>query len=306
MERIIIDTDLGIDDAVGITLAVGSSALEVEGITLVSSTGEIEETILRAGKVLKACGGEHIKIYRGANYPLEKDHEKVKTFKEKYLHRFNQLEEATQNVEHEVGVDYLIRKVLENPGEITIVTMGALTNVAIALQKEPLFAEKVKQLIISGGSQAGGNCTPVAEFNFWADPQAAKRVFEAGIPMTMIGLDTTRQVVLTEACLEKLTKVDSKEAKLVKTLMGEYQVQSENEIKTSKGMIDAVVPIAYLMNPETLETEESHVCIEVKGKAKGQSIVDQHGVWNQGICNCQVAKHVNQKTLQKVVEERFA
>ena len=305
MERIIIDTDLGIDDTIGIALALGANNLQVEGITLVSSIGEIEEAMIRADQVLTGCDAQGINFYRGANYPLEKDIEKVKTFKEKDLERFEGLVQSGKKAEYEVGVDYLIRMAQENPGEITLVTMGALTNVAIALQKDEAFAKNIKRLVIGGGSQQGGNCTPVAEFNFWADPHAAKRVFESGIEMMMIGLDTTRQVDMTKAYVDAFASQENKEAQLISQLIGVYKEKTEVEAKMARGLFDAVVPIASLIQPEVLETEPSHVCIEVKGGAKGQSIVDKHAVWNNGRCNCQVACKIDQEVFEKMISERF-
>ena len=182
MERIIIDTDPGVDDAMAILMACkATDKLKLEALTVVDGNVSLDKVSKNALGILELCHMEHVPVYQGASHPLKS--------KQNYSDDFHgnngmgdvEIKAKTVELQKEPAVDYLIRMAKENKGEITIVPIGPLTNIALAIQKDKDFANNVKRLVIMGGAESGGNVTPVAEFNFFHDPEAAKIVFDANI-----------------------------------------------------------------------------------------------------------------------------
>src|SRR5580704_19029320 len=196
--QIIIDTDPGIDDAMAILLALRSPELKVEAITPVSGNVPLELTLPNALRLVEIAGRTDIPVAAGASHPLVR-----RLATAGHVHGVNGLagvdfpEPKTKPV-HETAPELIRRIVRENPGEITIVGVGPLTNVALALRADPELANMIPAIAIMGGSLSGGNMTPAAEFNLYVDPEAARIVFDANIPLTMVGLDVTRKCRVSE------------------------------------------------------------------------------------------------------------
>ena len=174
MERIIIDTDPGVDDAMAILLAVkAADRLKIEALTTVDGNVGIDRVTDNALSILELCGAEDIPVYRGADHPLDKE-----TAYSDDFHGSDGLGGVDVRPKHrtvcqEPAVDFLVRRAAEEPGELTLVLIGPLTNAALAVRKDPKFAGNIRRLVIMGGAEHGGNMSPVAEFNFFHDPQAA-------------------------------------------------------------------------------------------------------------------------------------
>ena len=196
--RVIIDTDPGVDDALAIFLALSSPEIKVEGITPVAGNVPLELTLPNALRLVEIAGRTDIPVAAGASHPLSR-----RLITATYAHGENGLggvefpEPKTKPVKQTAS--QLIREIVrKSPGEITLIAIGPLTNVATAFHEDPELPRMLRQLVIMGGSLSRGNVTPTAEFNIYVDPEAAKMVFAAGVPLTMVGLDVTNRTQLRE------------------------------------------------------------------------------------------------------------
>jgi purine nucleosidase len=207
-EKIILDVDTGLDDALGIMLAVKSGRFEIIGITTVNGNVSLEKATENTCKILEFLHVEQdIPVVRGAAQPLLRP-----TFFEHRIHGVDGLGGALRDVPVRKGAaegfapDFIIDNVFKHSGEVTLILTGPLTNLALAVRKRPDLVHHVKEVIFMGGVVKGyGNVTPTAEYNMYVDPEAAKVVFHAGFPaLTLVGLDVTRQALLGEEHIRAL------------------------------------------------------------------------------------------------------
>lgn len=208
--RVIIDTDPGIDDAIAILLALASPELEVEALTTVHGNSDVAQATSNALSVLTLAGSPDVPVAAGADRPLVQPPVTARdTHGDKGM-GYAALSAAAAAPVDRHAVDLLIDSVLARPGEITVVALGPLTNLALALRLRPEIALAIPRLVVMGGAiRAGGNTTPLAEFNTYCDPHATHIVLKSGIPVTLVPLDVTYQVVFTPRHLERLLRVDS-------------------------------------------------------------------------------------------------
>jgi inosine-uridine nucleoside N-ribohydrolase len=231
-KKVIIDTDFARppqDDALAVILALKSPELEVLGLTTVAGNFSREQATADLLRLLEIMGREDLPVYEGANLPL------LHRPSEYALNNWGEWysDEAPPappggfaSIEPGAGsaVDFLIRSVKEQPGEITIIAIGPLTNIAMAVSGDPTFSKKVKKLFIMGGAIAGlpdgaGNITPNAEFNFWVDPEAAYTVLRSGIPVELSPLNVSRKTGFTKDHLDQITTIDTPVTRLLKQAM---------------------------------------------------------------------------------------
>src|SRR6266571_5002580 len=205
VKRVIIDTDPGIDDTAAIFLALASPELHVEAVTTVYGNGTIADCTRNALLVLETAGRSDIPVYQGAGKPLME----APTYGS-YVHGSDALGDV--GVSSPMGapqarhaVYELVERVMANPGEITLIALGPLTNVALALSLEPRLASALADLIVMGGAVlTHGNVTEVASANLFNDPEAAAIVYRSGVPLVQVGLDVCQKTTVTEAHLERL------------------------------------------------------------------------------------------------------
>src|SRR5260370_28775319 len=202
--RVIIDTDPGVDDALALLLAMRSPELKIEALTAVAGNVPLDLTLPNALRMVEIAGRTEIPVADGGRAPLARG-----LVTAAYAHGETGLggavfpEPKTKPVAEPAAA--LIRQIIRKfPGEVTLLTMGPLTNIAIALNADPELAGMVRSLVMMGGSLSGGNITPAAEFNVYVDPEAARIVLQSGIPVTMVGLDVTRKTSLTEDHVRQL------------------------------------------------------------------------------------------------------
>jgi purine nucleosidase len=203
--RVLLDTDPGIDDALAILLALASPEVELAGLAVVHGNCPLDDGLANALAVLELGGAPEIPVAAGCDRPLLRP---LRTALDTHGNRglgYATLPPATEHAVAEHGVDLLIREIMAAPGEVDLVAVGPLTNVALALRKEPRLAGAVRDCVIMGGAlRADGNTTPLGEFNIVADPHAAQVVLSSGMPITLMPWDVTKDVRLTQEHIDRL------------------------------------------------------------------------------------------------------
>jgi len=324
----ILDCDPGIgpgldaDDPLAILLVLASKELELEGITTVFGNVEVARATNSALCVLEAAGRTDITVAMGMSGPLSGSlHSKSIEEYRKHIHwigpiQFNRIESSLHQLH---AIDFIVSKAREKPGEITIIAVGPLTNVAMAILKEPSLKQYIKGITIMGGAIGAdpifgrGNITPVAEYNIWHDPLAAKIVFESGIPLTMVGLDVTnpnKGTILLEEQLLKL--VEKKTAfteflyELCKTYIDEPKFNWNDQGQNRRGcVLYDPVAVAATINPSLVTTRKMIVRVETKGDyAEGQTIADLTRENDQS--NCDVCVDVDGERFVQLFLTRIA
>src|ERR1044071_7549142 len=215
-KRILLDTDPGIDDACAILLALASPELTVEGLSIVHGNCSVEQATTNALAVLELVHASNIPVVRGCELPLVQPSLLAPETHGDAGIGYAKLPSPTSKPIGQRGSDFLIERIMSNPGEITLVAIGPLTNVALAIRQEPRIVSALKELIIMGGAiRHEGNTTALAEFNAYVDPHAAHIVFHSGMPMTLVPLDVTYQCILTSDDVQRMCQVDSPITKFV-------------------------------------------------------------------------------------------
>lgn len=271
--RIIIDTDPGIDDAMAIFLALRSPELKVEAITPVAGNVPLDLTLPNALRLVEIAGRTDVPVAAGASHPLIR-----RLVTAGHVHGVNGLagvefpEPKTKPV-HETAPELIRRIARENPGEITIVAVGPLTNVALALRADPELAGMIPAIVIMGGSLSGGNMTPAAEFNIYVDPEAARIVFDANIPLTMVGLDVTRKCRVSEQHIERLEAASNSVSQAAgKILRATYERMRHGGEVTDIDLHDALA-VASLIDHDVITRKDYYVEVETAGEwTAGQTI----------------------------------
>ncbi|WP_227369556.1 nucleoside hydrolase [Halomonas sp. M20] len=275
---IIFDTDPGVDDAQAIAIALAHPDIELLGLTTTYGNVDIDTATTNA-LLVSELAGQQIPVAQGAAAPLVKTKHPAPA----HIHGANGLGDiALPAVQGKAmsssAAEFIVEQVNARPGEITLVAVGPLGNLAAALQLDPAITGKVKQVVVMGGSiKEGGNVTPVAEANMFNDPHAASRVLTAGWPLTLVGLDATQRCVLSPADMEKIA---AGQGRLGEVLQGSYGFYSDF-YREFLG-IDGCCPhdscaLAWLMRPELFTTARGHLSVETDGFAEGQTIFAPEG-----------------------------
>jgi len=265
--RIIIDTDPGVDDALTFLLALASPEIELEALATVHGNIGIEKTTRNSLAVLELANARHIPVARGCSLPLvsELRNSGEAVHGQSGIGRAI-LPEPQSKVVDRHAIDFLIGRILAEPNQITLFTIGPMTNLALAIRKEPRIVPALKGLVAMGGAiRQGGNVTPLAEFNIHADPHAAHIVFHSGIPMTLIPLDVTYKCLLTSADVERLNKIDSPIARFVSDATATYMGFYRKYEGFDGCVLHDPLTIAAIIAPELLTIEEHYVDVDISG-----------------------------------------
>jgi inosine-uridine nucleoside N-ribohydrolase len=281
MRRILMDSDPGIDDAIAIILAIKSQQLKVEAITAVSGNLTADRTCINALKVLELIGIDSIPVAQGMMTPLVRKYPK-----DPFSHGDDGLGNTglpapRLKPDPRFAPDLIIDVVNRFAGDISIVATGPLTNIALALMKDPGLVKKVNELIIIGGAfgfnkfatlNATGD-NPVSEWNIYVDPEAARVVFHSGIRLTAVGLDvvTHKDINLTQHDIDRLKQATTREAKFLLDL---NRFVKERNFLSYCTLIDSMA-IAAAIDPTIIQTQKIHCDIETKGELTlGQTVTD--------------------------------
>ena len=279
MHRFLVDTDTAAD-AVALVMALSHPGVRVEAITVVAGNVPVDQGVQNALYTLELLG-EHVPVLGGAQAPLLAP---LKT--SQFIHGEDGMGDTglpLHGREPDPGhaVDALLEMAERYPGEVTLVALGPLTNVAMALHREPSFAGKVKECVMMGGaSDHLGNITPVAEYNVWVDPEAAKVVVSSGMPLKMVGLDISRKHAV-------FTPEESAELRGVGTPLAEFCVDIQrvvlNEWDGGFELADAIAMAVALDSGVATRTERRFVAVETGGEwCRGQTVVHHHGIAGRG------------------------
>jgi inosine-uridine nucleoside N-ribohydrolase len=272
--KILLDCDPGHDDAIALLLALASPELELLGVTTVAGNQTLDKTTANAIRLLEFAGRTEIPVAAGADRPLVREQ-----YVASYVHGETGLDgpdlpPAQSEPLDRHAVDFLADKIRETGGAVTLVPTGPLTNVALLLALHP--DARPERIVLMGGAIAEGNVTPAAEFNIWADPEAAARVFGSGIDVTMVGLDVTHRALFTAAHVGRLA---GRVGRMVAELL-EFYGHFHKEVYGFDGSpIHDAVAVAQVIRDDLVQTEHLNTEIDVESElCRGRTVVD---VWRR-------------------------
>ena len=280
MKRLIIDTDPGVDDAHAILLALAHPGVQVEAITTVNGNVDLDCTTANALKILDAAGKD-VPVYRGCDRPLINRPENAD-----FVHGLDGLGDcgipaSKRQVQSEHAVNALMRLANENPGELTLVAIGPLTNLAVALSIDSDLPRKFKELVIMGGAvYARGNTeTVTAEFNIHTDPEAAQMVFSAWPMLTLLSWETTLAHKLPRDVLERFFQLETHRAKFFRDTIGKISTYINEHLQEDMLFAPDGLAMAVAVEPGIVKrSEKKYVSIELHGSlTRGQTVVDWRG-----------------------------
>jgi len=269
--RIILDCDPGIDDALAIAFAHGHPGIDLVGVTTVAGNVGLAKTTANALAVCEFIGASGTPVTAGCAGPLLRP-----ALDARQVHGDSGLGRATlpaAAARPAAGhaVDYIIDAVGAAPGEITLVATGPLTNIALAVRREPRLADWVREFVIMGGSAGRGNVTPAAEYNIWADPEAAAVVFRAGWTVTMLGLDVTLRTGATAAVLQQMSELGPLGTELLRPALEQYRSVSE----PGGPPVHDVCAVAWVAQPDLFGLVPARVQVELTGQfTAGMTVTD--------------------------------
>ena len=271
-KKIIIDTDPGTDDALAILLALNSPEIDVRAITVVAGNVTSDLGFENALKVLSLAGRCGIPVAKGAAHPL---FQKLNT--EEFWNGKNglggaELPPSRCDASSQFGPDLIIEMVRRYPHEIILVPIGPLTDIALAISKDPSIIPLVKEVVLMGGSITGGNVNAASEFNIHSDPEAASIVFDAGWPITMVGLDVTEHTLITNADVRRLEVAAGPEARFA-AAVARFQIGTYQGTGFGGGAVHDALAVGAVIDRSFLNTQGMRVDIETDGKfTRGETV----------------------------------
>ena len=274
--KIILDCDPGHDDAVAIVLAGGDPNIELLGITTVGGNQTLQKVTRNALSVLRVARLTDVPVYAGCVRPLVREVEVAPGIHGDSGLDGVDLPEPVTAVGAQHAVDYIIDTVMSNePGTITLVPTGPLTNIALAVRKEPRIAERVQEVVLMGGGYHTGNWSAVAEFNIKVDPEAAHIVFNESWPLTMVGLDLTHQALATPEVEDRIRAINSECSEFFLGLFAFFRATYQREQGFENPPVHDPCTVAYLIDPTIVSTQKVPLDVELHGELTvGMTVAD--------------------------------
>jgi len=324
-KKFIIDADTGSDDAVAILMALRDPRVEVLGVTVVSGNVPLKQGIINTLSTAELCDVE-VKVFAGADKPITREYRELFTLEEFQAHVQSLspdsisaqcvhgvdgmgdigIEPKNKKHEEEDAIEYLVNSFNNNPNEITLVTLGPLTNIAKAIQKDSSIVDKIKHCYVMGGTSDGtGNVSAAAEYNIWVDPEAAQIVFNSGLAITMVGWDNSyKYAMLKDKEINDLKSLNTKYADfcvdIQKTLI---ELTYASYGFYGFDLPDPITMAIALDNDIILESQQLHVLVDVRdGITRGQTIVDYFNA-EQGNQNVRVVTKSDDKGFLNLLTE---
>jgi inosine-uridine nucleoside N-ribohydrolase len=288
MTTVILDCDPGHDDAIALLLALGSPEIELLGVTTVAGNQTLEKTTANAIRVLDHVNRTDVPVAAGAPRPLVREPRTAGEVHGETGLDGPDLPGPSRLPEPMHAIDWIAQAVGESPEPVTLVPTGPLTNIALFLARYPGLESRLERIVLMGGAIGEGNTTPAAEFNIWVDPEAAHRVFQSGVDVTMVGLDVTHQALMTPAHVERLAAA-GKAGKLVADLYEFYAQFHQRHYGWEGAPVHDAVAMAHVIDGTLLTTRHCGVLVDTGPEpSRGRTHVDVHGTtaWKP---NCHAA-----------------
>ena len=306
--KIIIDTDPGQDDAVAILLALASPELDVLGLTAVAGNVPLALTEKNARKICELAGRPETRVFAGAVRPLTRPLVTAEHVHGRTGLDGPELPEPTMKLETQHAVDFIVETLMAEPeGTVTLCPLGPLTNIALAMIREPAIVPRIKEIVLMGGGYfEQGNVTPSAEFNIYVDPQAADVVYRSGAPIVMMPLDVTHKALTTKARIERFRAMGTRVGTATAQLLDFFERFDEEKYGTDGGPLHDPCVIAWLLKPELFSGRQCNVQIEtVSELTMGATVVDW---WNitDGPRNALVMRDIDADSFFALLTERIA
>ena len=296
MKKIILDCDPGQDDAVALALAMAAKdEIEILGVTTVAGNVPLNLTQRNARIMCEMCHRSDVKVYAGAEKPMAQE-----LVTAEHVHGKSGLDgieiyEPSHSLEEKHAIDFIIESCLAAElNSLILVPTGPLTNIGLAIDREPDILPKIKEIVLMGGARKeAGNITPSAEFNIYVDPEAAKLVLQCGRPIVMMSLDVTHQVLTTQKRVDAIRNIDSSIGEGIAALIEFYERYDEEKYHLDGAPLHDPCTVAYLLKPELFKFKNVNVEIETGGTfTRGATVVDYWAVTDR-IPNVQWAYEVD-------------
>lgn len=305
-EKLIYDTDPGIDDALGLLFLAASPEIELLAITVTHGNTTQEKCLRNALQLVELAGISHVPVARGASEPLVKELSVAEETHGDGGLGYAVLPESSVKPVAETGHDLIIRLVTENPGQITLLCVGPMTNIALALLKAPQIASQIKRIVAMGGSiHYPGNATPQSEYNVFCDPESYEIVLQSGIDMTLVPLDVTYQCLLTTEHVSKMSSARTTVQNFIKDSTRFY-MEFHDVYQGIKGCaINDPLAAAIIIDPKLVTLTDYFVEIELRSEtSKAKTIADHYGALKKK-ANAHVAMQVNVERFMDLFIERM-
>jgi inosine-uridine nucleoside N-ribohydrolase len=304
MTTVILDCDPGHDDAIALLLALGSPELRLLGVTTVSGNQTLEKTTANAIRVLDHVGRGEVPVAAGAPRPLIRErHTAAEVHGESGLDGPS-LPPPSRDPEPAHAIDWIAGAVADCDEPVTLIATGPLTNVALLLARYPELESELERIVLMGGAIGEGNTTPAAEFNIWVDPEAAHRVFQSGVDLTMVGLDVTHQALMTSAHTERLAAA-GKAGQLVADLFEFYARFHAQRYGWTGAPVHDAVAVGHVIDATLLTTAHCGVVIDTGPEpSRGRTDADVRRAmgWTP---NCHVAVGIDSERFLELLIERI-
>lgn len=275
MPQVILDCDPGHDDALAIALALSHPAIDVLAITTVAGNAGLARTTRNAGRILALAGRSDVPVAAGAAVPFVREPWIPVSFHGESGLDGADLPEAAAAPDPRSAVELTAALVRAAPAPVTLVATGPLTNIALFLRAAPDLHDRIAEIIVMGGSLGLGNTTASAEFNIWADPEAAAIVFEAGLPLRMAGLDVTHQALMLPPDVAALDALGTRAGRVFADLMRFFATHHRDRYGWDGPPIHDAVAVAWLIDPSLVRSERMRVDIDTSdGPSRGRTIAD--------------------------------
>ncbi|HWX45999.1 MAG TPA: nucleoside hydrolase [Solirubrobacteraceae bacterium] len=305
MIPIVLDCDPGHDDAIALLLALASPEVRLLGVTTVAGNQTLAKTTANAIRVLDHVGRVDVPVAAGADRPLVRPARAAAEVHGESGLDGPELPPASREPLAEHAIDWIARILREEPEPVTLVPTGPLTNIALLLARHPELTPRIERVVLMGGAIGLGNVTPAAEFNMWADPEAAQRVLSSGLDVTMVGLDVTHRALMTPAHAQCLAGAGAAGG-LVADLHGFYSRFHIAQYGWAGAPVHDAVALAHVLDGTLLASRRCGVVVDTGPElSRGRTYVDLRGAmgWEP---NCHVAVEIDSERLLELVVERIA
>jgi len=274
--KVVIDTDPGTDDAMAILLALNSPELDVKALTVVAGNVVVEQGLENALKLVSLAGRCDVLVAKGASHPLVQKLVTAEFFHGPTGLGSVELPAPACKADASFAPDLIIKLVHLSPHEITLIPVGPLTNIALALRKDPSIVPLVKEIVLMGGSITGGNVTAAAEANIHNDPEAARAVFEAGWPLTMVGLNVTEKTLFARADLDRLARTRGRQNDFAVGVLS-FMVGLASKLGGDGAPMHDPLAVGAVIDRSLITTQDMRVDVETRGEfTRGETVASRH------------------------------